>query len=36
MIESECAWAVPHKTWEEDMFQENDEVVRDDDDNRAL
>jgi len=29
MIESECAWAVPHKSWADDMFQEADEVVRD-------
>merc|ERR1711988_1837023 len=29
MIESECAWAVPHKNWDEDMFKEDDEVVRD-------
>lgn len=29
MIESECAWAVPHKNWKDDMFEENDEVVRD-------
>jgi len=31
MIESECAWAVPKKKWQTDMFQENDEVVRDSD-----
>ena len=29
MIESECAWAVPHKTWENDVFREADEVVED-------
>jgi len=31
MIESECGWAVPHKNWQEDMFQTEDEVVRDTD-----
>ena len=31
MIESECAWAVPHKNWKDDMFEESDEVVLDTD-----
>jgi cathepsin X len=30
MIESECAWAVPHKSWETDMFKERDVLVRSD------
>jgi len=31
MIESECAWAVPHKSWSSNMLREDDELVLDTD-----
>merc|ERR1712070_1007417 len=29
MIESECAWAVPHKNWQTEMLGENDQLMTD-------